>query len=585
MTAKKTPTAEQAAIIEAVKSGKHKVIVIKAGAGTGKTTLLRMLADILEEGQYTAFNKKLVDDSKDKFAGTKTACNTTHSLAFKSEGKRFSKRLNGRRVRSNEIAAMLGISHLELVVDLGGSDGPTQKNLSAGYLAGQVIQAVKRYCQSADKKIDAKHFKYIDGIDLPGGKAHNNAKVREYLLPFAQAAWKDLSNPKGTLPFSHDYYVKVWQLNRPSTDGSHLLLDEYQDTAPVMIDVLKQQKVLVILVGDDAQRIYEWRGAENAGDHFPDAPVFFLSQSFRFGEVIANIANMILSSFQVETTELRLKGLPTIPSKVEVLPDPDVILCRTNAVAVTSLLEALKQGKKPHLVGGGADVIAFVKAAKLLQEGKPTEHPDLACFSSWEEVQEYSKLDEGEDLQLMVKLVDTFKVDVILNALEGMANEANADLTICTAHKSKGMEWNKVKLANDFPNKAKSNDSDLRLLYVAVTRAKLVLDISSCPFFNGQDAMDVSGAIASAKIIEKTPEEKAAEEEAAKKVAEEKAAAQAAGSAPEFTWNKSGDKWCVRGPKGFAGKTVDVTKKAGGSQKKLLGKVVTEFATVCLYEV
>lgn len=864
------PTAEQALILEAVKA-KPPVLVVEAYAGAGKTTTLRMLADVLdEEGQYTAFNTSLVNESKEKFQGTKVSCNTTHSLAFRAEGKRFAKRLNGQRMKSHQVASLLGIDHLKLIVGKNQAGETIEKNLTAAFLAGQVMQCIRRYCQSADKKIAEKHFKYIDGIDQPNEK-ENNLKVREYLLPFAQKAWKDLSSPKGTLPFSHDVYVKIWQLNKPAIFGGFVLLDESQDSAPVLIDVLKQQSIPVILVGDSCQPagtmvkvvtgkhksgktnsemtptvdvpieelkvgdrvvsykipssflrrtgslitgitarlhkgdlidvsvgdkktsytpnhicvvrpmnslkdkwvvylqrkgtsfrigtatgayasqfgacgpmkrakregadafwilataeskkgamalevwyshkynipmmlfkeiegsnsqesidmfwnlvgditenakrclqdhgrmiqyplwedtghslimrrsslvracnlmngmemlpidgamsadgkritgfkwepititrrryvgkvysmdvendetyvgdgvithncqcIYEWRGAENAANHFPNAPILHLSQSFRFGEAVAAVANAVLNSMS-NPPSIPLKGLATIPSRIERVDNPDVILTRTNAVAVTAMLEAIKQGKKPHMIGGGSDVVTFVEAAALLQQGQPTQHPDLACFTSWEEVQEYSKLDEGEDLKLMVKLVDAFTPKTIIEALKGMAGEKEADLTICTAHKSKGREWNKVKLASDFPSQSKSNDSDKRLLYVAVTRAKLVLDISSCPFFAGQDAMDISEALANVKIEEKSPEQIEAE-----KAAEVLKPALPAPPKEEFTWSNKDGKWLVRGPKGYAGRVVDVVKKNGSKQPKKLISVATEFSTVSLYNV
>ena len=42
---------------------------------------------------------------------------------------------------------------------------------------------------------------------------------------------RDLSDPQGSLPFSHDHYVKVWQLNKPVISADYILLDEAQDTA------------------------------------------------------------------------------------------------------------------------------------------------------------------------------------------------------------------------------------------------------------------------------------------------------------------------------------------------------------------
>lgn len=579
-TGARKPTAEQELILAEAKKG-HKVFIVGAGAGTGKTTTLRMLAEVLSgNGQYTAFNSSLVKESTDKFSGTKVACNTTHSLAFRAIGRQFAHRLGSARMKSFQVAAILGIGDLEVCVsaDPDGSS-PVMKKLLRGYLAGQVMGAIRRYCQSDDAEISPDHFRYIDGIDLPGPMGRtfaNNQKVREYLLPFAQKAWQDLSSTEGALPFSHDHYVKLWQLNKPIIAGDYVLLDEAQDTAPVMLDIIRQQKIPVILVGDSAQQIYEWRGAVDALASFPDAPRLYLSQSFRFGEAIAAVANAVLETLD-NPTELRLKGLPSIPSRIEQVDNPTAILCRTNAVAVASLLDALKDGRRPFLVGGGSDVISFVEAAAALQRKETTSHPDLACFTDWEEVQEYVKLDEGEDLKLMVKLIDSFTCPTILNALKGMPEERNADLVICTAHKSKGREWNSVKLMSDFPTKDKSSDSDKRLLYVAVTRAKLVLDVSSCPFFTGQDSLDISSIASSYR--EAIPQDN------------ENGVVPPAPSTPPapiaFTWAKDQETgaWLVRGPSGNEGEYVRVEKRDGSYCTRRLVKQVWSADGIAKYSV
>ncbi len=576
----KTPTAEQVAIINAVQSG-VKVLLIEAGAGTGKTSVLRMLADeVLGNGQYTAFNAPLVAESKEKFQGTAVACNTTHSLAFRAVGKKYSKRLGGNRMRSTQVAKILGIQNLELPQEEKDEEGkPRVKTLVASFLAGQVMQAIKRFCQSADQTIQANHFRYIDGIDMPKDDHRtyaNNDKVKAYLLPFAQKAWDDLSDTEGELPFSHDCYVKLWQLDNPVIAADFILLDEAQDTAPVMLDVLRQQKCQVILVGDSAQQIYEWRGAVNALGSFADAPRLLLSQSFRFGTAIAETANAVLDTLS-EPTPLRLKGLKSIPSKIAPVEKPVAILTRTNALAVSTLLQEAAKGSRPFLVGGGADVVSFVEAALDLQQGKRTGHPELACFESWSEVTEYVKMDEGEDLKLMVKLIETFSCEKIITALRAMPQEGDADLIICTAHKSKGREWDTVQLGSDFPTKSKSQDSDKRLLYVAVTRAKLTLDVSFCPFFTGDDSLSILSVI-----------------EASKEVVDEADEFTPVPAAPlplapvepgEFTWANWDDRWVVRGPAGWAGKSVTVVRKNGSKSRRLLGRVIREMnGSVCFYE-
>ena len=64
-------------------------------------------------------------------------------------------------------------------------------------------------------------------------------------------------------------------------------------------------------------------------------------------------------------------------------------------------------------------------------------------------------------------------------------------MTVSTAHKAKGREWPTVQIANDFPPPKDTdqhddqgrpipepvNDTDARLAYVAVTRARQHLDL------------------------------------------------------------------------------------------------------------
>jgi hypothetical protein len=595
------PTDEQQLILEAgVNLRPGDVLVIEAGAGTGKTSTLKMLEQVLAGRlQYTAYNASLVAESKSKFK--KAHCNTTHSLGFREVGKKFAHRLNKGRVRAYEIATKLGIEDMTLS-GAGASDPVTgirsDKVLSAGFLASQVMGAIKRFTQSADKVVSEKHFRYIDGIDQPESlgegksrKTHaNNEIVRAAMLPFLRAAWKDLSDVDGTLPFSHDCYVKAWELDNPVISADYILLDEDQDTAEVMVSVLSQQRSAIkILVGDSSQMIYQWRGAVNAIDAFPDAPKLWLTQSFRFGHAIADVANSILASLD-EPTELRLKGLPGIDSKVHAQPRPrspeqeangdlpgmrevDCVLCRTNAAAVATVLNAIGEGKKSHLVGGGAEVLSFVKAARTLQQGRTTDHPELACFTSWGEVVEYSETDEGEDLKLLVKLITEFTAEAIIGALENMPAEKDADLVVCTAHKSKGREWNRVRLAPDFPTNGKSSDDDRRLLYVAATRAKLELDVSVCPFFTGQDALVIKRT---APTVPTAPAPAAAP------------AQPALPRSPRlgYSWAKFSNTWCVRGPRGTAvGTQVEVEARNGRRASKRIVKVVRDFDDATIYEV
>jgi hypothetical protein len=215
----------------------------------------------------------------------------------------------------------------------------------------------------------------------------------------------------------------------------------------------------------------------------------------------------------IPDAELRLTGLETIPSTVGPLENPKTILSRTNATAVRSVLDALSQGRSVHLVGGGREIVSFARAAERLMNGQRVEHPELACFESWTEVQDYVDLDEqGGDLRLMVNLVDEFGVQSIIDALDGTTPEARADLIVSTAHKAKGREWDTVQLAGDFliggkngePKRMPSDDAEKRLLYVAVTRARLKLDVEAIEVREGfAPAADAGVLMDPAKTLER----------------------------------------------------------------------------------
>jgi len=480
-----TPTAEQRDALRLFETGES--LAIEAGAGTGKTSTLKLLAGSTDRrGQYLAFNKAIVTDAAASFPDS-VACNTAHSLAYRACGFRFRQRLNSRRIRNEDIARILGIDPFVAVTSAG------TKRLAPGFLAGLVMRSVSIFATTADPAPEQRHVPYVEGIDLPDSDGNrgwsNNLLLRRTLLPYIEDAWADLQRDDreggGKLRFGHDIYLKLWQLSGPRIAADYILFDEAQDANPVMLDIVRQQThAQLVFVGDSQQAIYGFTGAVNALANVPADHRTFLTQSFRFGPAIAAAANLVLETLGAE---LRVKGLPSIPSTVAAVADPDVILTRTNAKAVEIVLGALAQGKRVALVGGADDVVRFAEAAQSLQEGRPTSHPELACFGSWGEVQAYVDQDEnGSDLRLLVRLCDDFGPEVIIRGLGRTVREDTADVIVSTAHKSKGREWDTVRLADDFPDLSEDPaPEELRLVYVAATRARLVLDVKRVPLFAG----------------------------------------------------------------------------------------------------
>lgn len=230
-------------------------------------------------------------------------------------------------------------------------------------------------------------------------------------------------------------------------------------------------------------------GCHSALGRLGDARRAVLSQSFRFGPDIADIANLVLSFLP---TDMVVRGTPTIPSTVGALPSPHAILTRTNAMAITVLMRALDNGRTPHMVGGTDQVSSFCHGVSELKETGRTSHPELACFDSWMAVREYVEHDaQGEELKLMVNLIDRFGERAIIFALKRMPSEDRADLVISTGHRSKGRAWPTVQLASDFPAEAlKMTTEGLKLLYVAATRARQGLDIDGVGWFRDAEVAE-----------------------------------------------------------------------------------------------
>ena len=140
-------------------------------------------------------------------------------------------------------------------------------------------------------------------------------------------------------------------------------------------------------------------------------------------------------------------------------------------------------GHKVALQADTDRLLKFSQSAERLKKGQSAYGvPELAYFNNWREVQDYSETSEGSDLKTLVKLVDEHGTDTINQAIQSLANPNEADYIISTAHKAKGLEWGRVQIDDDFyydvnNQVVKISPEELRLLYVACTRAKINLDM------------------------------------------------------------------------------------------------------------
>lgn len=459
---------EQKAVVEAPLRG---VTMVHARAGAGKTTSLvakaeRHAAIDGMRGLYVAFAKPAQLDAAQRF-GRSALCKTGHALAFPRFGQKYAHKL--RAMKPLEVIRTCG-----LVDDYGE--------------ARILIDAVNDWCIW-----DAMKFPERIRLGAMGGRI---SPIRAgQLAKLAEQLWEDMCDPDSPTPMPHDGYLKLYQLTQPRLPGDYLMVDEFQDTNPVLLDIIRRQRQPIIAVGDPHQSIFAFRGAVNAMDELKSDRLLHINQSFRFGPKVANVANALLGGLKDEKnkvigagydTELRWDG--RVPTDLPSL----TIISRTNGGLFEHAVTALRQGKSLSFVGGVLSY-GFSKLCdvRLIANGRREEVKDsfLRSFTSLWQLQDYAE--QAEDLELLRLLrVTEDHGDAIFELVEQIHSRARADLdaqvVLTTAHKSKGLTRDHVHLADDFPDLIEDGDlvedldpQEVNLAYVALTRAVRTLSLNS----------------------------------------------------------------------------------------------------------
>jgi superfamily I DNA/RNA helicase len=473
-----SPTDEQVAIRDGFRTGQN--LVINAGAGTGKTASLRLLADEAkpkgQNGIYLAFNKPIAEEAQRRFAGTPVVSRTIHSLAYAEFGAPRQHRMNASKwQRWTDKADVLSINRQGKFSLRGLNDGGSVGAVSAQQLVKLVESAVSGFCHSADTEFQVSHIAFDPAFRLT---EEGKRQLGDYVLGYAKSYWNDVVALDGKLKFSHDHYLKMYALSNPELPYDFILLDEAQDTDPLMIGLIESQKnAQVVVVGDRAQAIYGWRGAISAMDAFGGTG-YDLSQSFRFGDAIADYANRFLALLG----DFRLSGMPGLPSSVfrATKRQPEAILTRTNMGALVELAKAQQQGHSTAIGGRHVpqELRKLAVAAKELHDKGKTNHADLSMFGSWKQVQNHVEEEADAELGKLVSLIDDYGPDAVVRSIDNCVEAGQARTIVSTAHAAKGLEWFQVTVADDFraPRGDTVSVEEVMLSYVAVTRAQRHLD-------------------------------------------------------------------------------------------------------------
>lgn len=582
--------------LEAVKSKDGPILVI-AGAGSGKTkTLTYRVARLIEDGikpeniLLLTFTKKaaaemlsratiVLDNRCEKVAG-----GTFHSFA---------------NIILRKYSKLLGLKNNFTIMDRADCEDVIN------HIVGQLFPKKEKRFPKKSTLLDI-YSKSINKV------TPTKQIIADEFPQFAHCEDKIIEVHKAYVAYKRensvlDYddlllYIKLLLENndglrkRLSNEYKYIMVDEYQDTNTLQADVIRllaSEHNNIMAVGDDAQSIYSFRGANyrNILDFprlFENTKIIKLEQNYRSTQNILKLTNEIISKAKEKYTKNLFSNIvsPQVPAlicakdtqmeadficqRILELLDEDIslsdicVLTRNARMSYNLEIELSKRAIPFQKFGGPKfmetahikdvvahlrvilnpdDVISLTRILLLLKGiGASTVNnimpiikgdlkPDIKLlpsnksqsltplFNTLGQLRDYSTtkkpeeivsavinyyrpilkdkyddfskrekdLDHFEYLSTQYSNLEDFISDLALEppdaSVEGMYKKNSDDeaLTISTIHSAKGLEWDSVFIIGAvdgrFPsaysfNSEEEMDEELRLMYVATTRAK-----------------------------------------------------------------------------------------------------------------
>jgi F-box protein 18 (helicase) len=474
---------------------KGETVAVKALAGTGKTSSLFFLTNkLLTQDKdirilYLAFNKSIAEEAKKKFP-TRVETRTSHSVAYEYVGKTYRHKLQN-TIRLTEITNLFRLPY---------KTKWDYAILIQGTVNNYICSDKNHMVESMIPKEDVEKEKWKD------------IKFDD-VLKHAKALWgmmKDRDNTR--VPMLHDGYLKLFQLDLPDLSDRYdiIMVDEAQDSNPTFIDIVNRQTCAKIWIGDDHQSIYQFRGSINAFSNINIDHTYYLSKSFRFGDEIADMANVILTKCKDYPMPMRGSDIPDMIVESERF-DIDgegqlAIISRTNgSLFINAVMNIIEEDKKVAIVGGAANSgIGTLLDLYYLdnQEKNSIKDKFIKKFKTYTAFNHYVENSKDGSLYTTMKIFENEeyrrRIPHLVNTIfDKTVNIKKADIVLSTAHKCKGLEFDRVLLDDDyypFPdalNLIRNGKShvirefnfqfkiaELNILYVALTRAKKELTIN-----------------------------------------------------------------------------------------------------------
>ncbi len=485
-------------------------LIVRARAGTGKTTtiieglkaLKGLPTKIIPSPQQAeiweslllskdansigmvAFNKSIATELQ---ARVPPGCDamTMHSLGFKAINRAFSG-VSVNQYRVGEIVAEVMNEDLREV---------RRKYFGVLKAIDELVALCKQNLTEPADKDDLNGLEEVTIQDcwdysLDRLVSHHNIELDRSrrkvfdLVPQVLERCRDVSKDR-TVDFNDMPWLPV-VLNLPLFRYDLLLIDESQDLNRGQQALAKKAGHRLVFVGDDRQSLYGFAGADSEsldrlhrelGETEAGCEILPLTVTRRCGKAIVNEARKIVGDFEAHESNpegrvreasypLQKQGkdtvtLPDAETYIPMVEDSDYVVCRVNAPLVSQCFKFLKMGRKANIQGRdiGQGLISLIK--KQFATSVPHLLGKMEDWAKRESDNENVKRNPSESrliaIQDRVECITCFtegatSVEAVIAKIETVFTDVKngPGITLSSIHKVKGLEARRVFFLRPF---------------------------------------------------------------------------------------------------------------------------------------
>jgi superfamily I DNA/RNA helicase len=461
---------------------------IEAVAGSGKTTtIVEALSRCNGSTIFLAFNKAIAEELKKRGVNARTFHSLTYSIVTRHKGTRT---VNPDKLW-NLVNEYLGDRDAEIygsfIVRLVG----LARQAGVGCLVHDTDEVWADIVDHHDLEPDSEEAVMSRAIAL----------ARKLL---------QASNASPEVDFDDLLYIPVLEgLTLPKFD--FVFVDEAQDTNAIQRALLRKlthDATRIIAVGDPAQAIYGFRGADSESMQLIAADfnctTLPLTVSYRCPRAVVEYARRWVQHIEAApgASEGAVTSLGDSWSN-ELFRQDDLVVCRTTKPLVALAYRLIKARIGARILGReiGNGLKSLIK--RMRAKGIDGLLTKLAVYTAREiekakargQDSKAAAIEDKTDtvLVLISSLSENDRtIPALLAAIDALFSDSKSMVTLATIHKSKGLEAGRVIWLNSSQCPAKwarrewQQQQELNLCYVATTRAinELVL-IEDSPATNG----------------------------------------------------------------------------------------------------